>query len=75
MASWQRSEDYYGEGLLVWLDADTLIREKTKGKKSLDDVARAFFGINDGSYVTVTYTFDDVVDALNGVLPYDWRVF
>jgi predicted metalloprotease with PDZ domain len=73
--SWQRSEDYYGEGLLVWLDADTLIRQKTNGKKSLDDVALAFFGINDGSYVTATYTFEDVVGALNGVLPYDWAGF
>ncbi len=73
--SWQRSEDYYGEGLLIWLDADTLIRQKTNGKKSLDDFARAFFGINNGSFVTVTYTFDDVVKALNGVLPYDWAGF
>jgi predicted metalloprotease with PDZ domain len=73
--NWQRSEDYYGEGALVWLDADSLIRQKTDGKKSLDDFARAFFGINNGSYVTVTYTFDDVVSALNGVLPYDWAGF
>jgi predicted metalloprotease with PDZ domain len=73
--SWQRGEDYYGEGLLVWLDADTLIRQKTDGSKSLDDVARAFFGINDGSYTTVTYGFDDVVEALNGVLAYDWAGF
>ncbi|MGD0189534.1 MAG: peptidase M61 [Rhizomicrobium sp.] len=73
--SWQRSEDYYVEGALIWLDADTLIRQKSGGKKSLDDFARAFFGINDGSYVTVTYTFDDIVGALNAVLPYDWRTF
>jgi predicted metalloprotease with PDZ domain len=73
--SWQRSEDYYGQGELIWLDADTLIRQKTGGKKSLDDFARAFFGINDGSYVTVTYTFDDVARALNAVLPYDWAGF
>lgn len=73
--SWQRSEDYYGEGELMWLDADTLIREKTGGKKSLDDFARAFFGIDDGSYVTVTYNFSDVVKALNNVLPYDWAGF
>ena len=53
---------------MIWLDADTLIRQKTGGKKSLDDFARAFFGINDGSYVTVTYTFNDIVQALNGVL-------
>jgi len=72
---WQRNEDYYNEGMLIWLDADTLIRERSKGKRSLDDFARAFFGINDGSYVTVTYTFDDVVAALNAVEPYDWAHF
>jgi predicted metalloprotease with PDZ domain len=73
--SWQRSEDYYGEGELIWMDADTLIRQKTGGQKSLDDFARAFFGIDDGSFVTVPYTFDDVVHALNAVLPYDWAGF
>jgi predicted metalloprotease with PDZ domain len=73
--SWQRSEDYYGQGELIWLDADTLIREKTGGQKSLDEFARAFFGVNDRSYVTVTYAFDDIVHALNGVLPYDWGAF
>ncbi len=73
--SWERSEDYYSEGQLVWLDADTLIRERSGGKRSLDDFARAFFGIDNGSYVPVTYTFDDVVRALNGVEPYDWAKF
>jgi predicted metalloprotease with PDZ domain len=73
--SWQRSEDYYGQGELIWLDADSLIRQKTGGKKSLDDFAHGFFGIDNGSYVTATYTFDDVVHALNAVLPYDWAGF
>jgi predicted metalloprotease with PDZ domain len=73
--SWQRFEDYYPEGALIWLDADTLIREKTLGKRSLDDFARAFFGIENGSFVPVTYTFEDVVNALNAVLPYDWTGF
>ncbi|WP_454714231.1 M61 family metallopeptidase [Caulobacter segnis] len=73
--SWQRSEDYYSEGLLVWLDADTLIREKTAGKKSLDDFAKAFFGVDNGSYVPRTYTFEDVVSTLNGVYAYDWATF
>jgi predicted metalloprotease with PDZ domain len=73
--SWERSEDYYNEGLLVWLDADTLIREKSIGEKSLDDFARSFFGMNNGSYVVDTYTFDDVVKALNSVQPYDWAAF
>ncbi|WP_308238202.1 PDZ domain-containing protein [Phenylobacterium sp. J367] len=73
--TWQRSEDYYSEGQLVWLDADTLIREKTGGRKSLDDFARAFFGINDGSWTPVTYTFEDVVAGLNKVVPHDWSGF
>jgi predicted metalloprotease with PDZ domain len=73
--SWQRNEDYYNEGLLIWLDADTLIRERTRGRSSLDDVARAFFGGNDGSWAVSTYTRDDVVAALNAVLPYDWATF
>ena len=73
--SWQRPEDYYMEGLLIWLDADTKIRELSGGKKSLDDFARLFFGIDNGTYVTCTYTFDDLVQALNTVQPYNWSGF
>ncbi len=73
--SWLRNEDYYSEGQLVWLDADTLIRERTNGRRSLDDFARAFFGINDGSWVPVTYTFEDIVAALNDVFAHDWATF
>jgi predicted metalloprotease with PDZ domain len=73
--SWERNQDYYWEGVLLWLDVDTLILERTQGGRSLDDFARAFFGIDDGSFGTVTYTFDDVVRALNDVAPYDWASF
>ena len=73
--SWQRGLDYYDEGLLIWLDADTLIREKTGGSKSLDDFARAFFGIDNGAMTPVTYSFEDVVVSLNAVLPHDWATF
>ncbi len=73
--SWQRSYDYYPEADLIWLDADTKIREMSDGKKSLDDFAKLFFGIDSGSYTTKTYTFDDVVSALNTVQPYDWAGF
>lgn len=72
---WQRFEDYYREGALIWLEADTLIRERSNGARSLDDFARAFFGIDDGDAGTVTYAFDDVVKALNAVQPYDWAAF
>ncbi len=73
--SWQRSEDYYAEGQLIWLDADTLIREKTSGKKSLVDFAKAFFGVRDGDWSPLTYGYEDVVTALNGVVALDWDTF
>ena len=73
--SWLRALDYYEEGQLLWLDVDTLIRERTNGARSLDDFARAFFGVDDGDMNVSTYDFEDVVDTLNAVTPYDWAGF
>ena len=73
--SWQMSEEYYSGGQMVWLAVDAKIRALTQGRKSLDDFAKAFFGVDDGSFVTNTYTFDDVVAALNGVAKNDWAGF
>jgi predicted metalloprotease with PDZ domain len=73
--NYQRSEDYYHEGSLIWLDVDTLIREKTSDQKSLDDFAARFFGVNNGSLGPVTYQFEDVVKTLNEVTPHDWAKF
>ncbi len=76
--SWRNDqlfEDYYEEGALIWLDVDTMIRQLSHGRRSLDDFARAFFGIDNGSFVTVTYTFDDIVRTLNLVQPFDWAQF
>jgi predicted metalloprotease with PDZ domain len=73
--SWQRSEDYYVEGALIWLEADAIIRRVSGGAKSIDDFARAFFGINDGDWGEVTYTEADVVRTLNSVAPYGWATF
>jgi predicted metalloprotease with PDZ domain len=73
--SWQRGEDYYDEAALIWLEADMLIRDKTSGARSLDDFARAFFGVDDGRVLPLAYTFDDVVATLNEVVAHDWRAF
>jgi predicted metalloprotease with PDZ domain len=74
--NYQMSEEYYSGGQMMWLEADAMIRAGTKGRKSLDDFARAFFGVNDGEWkVQNTYTFDDVVATLNGVYPHDWAKF
>ncbi|QNB00874.1 M61 family metallopeptidase [Massilia sp. Se16.2.3] len=74
-SNWQRSEDYYSEGALIWLDVDTRIRELSGDKRSLDDFARAFYGIDKGSMLPAFYTFEDVVAALNKVQKFDWAPF
>jgi predicted metalloprotease with PDZ domain len=73
--SWQRSEDYYSEGQLIWTDVDRIIRTRSGGRRSIDDFARAFFGGRDGDYGEVTYDLDEVVATLNRVQPYDWRTY
>jgi predicted metalloprotease with PDZ domain len=70
--SWQRSEDYYNEGLLIWMDVDRIIRQQSRGRRSLDDFARAFFGVNDRDAGELVYTRDEVIATLNRIQPYDW---
>lgn len=70
-----RSEDYYVEGALTWLEADQIIRKGTGGARGLDDFAKAFFGVRDGDWGELTYDFAEVVRTLNGVYPYDWANF
>ena len=72
---WQRREDYYPEGVMLWLDVDAIMRERSNGKKSLDDFAHAFFDVENGSRITSTYTFEQVCDTLDRIVPYDWRGF
>jgi predicted metalloprotease with PDZ domain len=74
--NWRRGQDYYDEGELLWLDADTLIRKLTQNKKSLDDFQKIFLakGGNTGPLI-VPYTFDELVQDLNAVVPYDWATF
>ncbi|HWY58511.1 MAG TPA: hypothetical protein VNZ03_28860 [Terriglobales bacterium] len=73
--SWRRTVDYYDEDVLNWLWVDTIIREQTHGQKSIDDFCRLFHGGQSGPPQVKTYTFDDVVNTLNQVAPYDWRGF
>jgi predicted metalloprotease with PDZ domain len=73
--SWQRPEDYYTEGELIWLSVDTKIRQLTNDKKSLDDFCKKFLGVYNGSMITDQYDFQDIVKDLNAVAPYDWAHF
>ncbi|OYW50611.1 MAG: peptidase M61 [Novosphingobium sp. 28-62-57] len=71
-ASLARSEDYYTEGALVWLEIDQILREGTGCKKSIDDFAKAFFGMNPGDYGQIPFEVDEIVTKLNALYPYDW---
>jgi predicted metalloprotease with PDZ domain len=73
--SFQRNEDYYNEGMLIWIEADAIIREGSRGRRSMDDFARAFFGIRPGDWGVVPYTRSDVVATLQRIHPYDWSGF
>ena len=74
--NFRRDTDYYDEGELLWLEIDLTIREKTGGKKSINDFTAAFHGLggNTGPKV-VPYNFEDVVAGLNAVVPNDWAAF
>ena len=75
-ANWKRGQDYYQEGELLWLDADTLIRKQTNDKKSLDDFLKVFLGLNGNTGPDiVTYNRDELIKDLNAVTPYDWAKF
>jgi len=74
-SDYRRGLDYYDEDVLNWLWADVIIRQQSKGKKSLDDFCKAFYGAPGGPPMVKPYTFDDVVNALNQVAAYDWRGF
>jgi predicted metalloprotease with PDZ domain len=73
--SYRRSTDFYDEGWLIWLEADMIIRQQSKGQRSLDDFCRRFHGGASGPPMVKTYTFDEVVRTLEDVQPYDWRAF
>ncbi len=73
--SWQLSEDYYSGGQLVWLAVDAKLRELSRGRRSLDDFARDFFGVDDGAWTVRPYELEDVIAVLNAVAPFDWAAF
>jgi predicted metalloprotease with PDZ domain len=74
-AARRRNVDFYPEGELIWLEADTIIRQQSQGKLSLDDFCRKFHGGVSGPPKVVPYTLSDIVVTLNGIAPYDWSDF
>src|SRR5205085_882715 len=48
------------------------MRRQSGGRRSIDDFAKAFFGVRDRDYGELTYNFDEVAATLNRIVPYDW---
>jgi predicted metalloprotease with PDZ domain len=71
--AWRRAVDFYDEGVLVWLEVDSILREKSKGKLSLDDFCKRFHGGPGGKVELKPFTFEELVADLNAVMPYDWK--
>jgi predicted metalloprotease with PDZ domain len=71
----RRQEDFYQESALLWLEADAIIRRGTKGRNSLDDFCKLFYGPPSTSPKVVPYDLNDVVHALSSVYAYDWAGF
>ena len=69
------STDFYTEGDLIWLEADTIIRRESHGARSLDDFLKRFASGGTTTPSVKTYTVDDVIATLQDTQPYDWRGF
>lgn len=69
----RRSTDFYDEAILLWLEADSIIRQKTNNRASLDDFIHSFHGGASGVPEVKPYTYDELLAALNAIAPYDWR--
>jgi len=73
---WRRGLwDYYLEGALLWLEVDGIIRETSRGQRSLDDFCRSFFGGQQGAPAVVPYELSDVISTLDSIAPFDWQGF
>lgn len=73
--NWRRGSDYYEEGELIWLEVANIIHDRSHGQKSFEDFYRAFYGGPNNGPEVKPYTFEDLVNGLNQVVPYDWASF
>ena len=65
--------DFYTEGELVWLDVDTIIRERSHGARSLDTFLHRYTEPPLTGPIVKTYTRAEIEALLDQVEPYDWQ--
>jgi predicted metalloprotease with PDZ domain len=71
----RNANDFYTEGELVWLDVDTIIRERSHGARSLDTFLHRYSEPSLTGPIVATYTRAQIEKLLNEVEPYDWHDF
>jgi len=71
----RNANDFYTEGDLLWLDVDTILRERSHGARSLDTFLHRFTEPAVTGPIVSTYTREQVESLLNDVEPYDWHGF
>jgi predicted metalloprotease with PDZ domain len=75
-SNWRRYTNFYGDGVLIWLDADTTIRKLTHDNRSLSDFFKIFLQKeHSGLPLTIPYDFNEVIADMNRVVKYDWASF
>ena len=77
-ASWshlRRSQDYYAEGALVWMEIDARLRNLSSGATTLDDFARRFFAYEPGGSHPKGHDVDEIVTILSDLIADDWSSF
>ena len=74
-SNWRRGSDYYEEGELIWLEVANIIHDQSHGQKSFEDFFHLFYGGPNNGPEVKPYTFDELVQTFNQVVPYDWSGF
>jgi predicted metalloprotease with PDZ domain len=69
----RNANDFYTEGELVWLDVDTIIRERSHGARSLDTFLHRYTEPALTGPIVKTYTRAEIEALLEQVEPYDWH--
>jgi len=69
----RRDTDFYEASVLLWLDVDSELRERTQGRASLDDFMRRFYAGPGGAPALKPYVEQDVYNTLATIAPGDWR--
>ncbi len=67
--------DFYSEGELMWLDVDTIIRQRSHGARSLDTFLHEYTTPAVTGPITKVYDRAQIEALLNKVQPYDWHAF